>query len=298
MKQDYHQLLKPDVINSVSGLALIARVIVDGYLAGMNSSRRIGYGMEFNQYKHYEPGDDLRLLDWKMLARSGKHYIKKSEIETNVSVKFVIDSSKSMQHEEGAIRKIDFVKVMVAALAYLSNSQGDEIGLFSMNNLNIESLYPGGSKQHFNYFLHKLIAIEAEGTQADHRLALQHLHTRKQKELIIFISDMYETNRELSTVLKGLKTPKNEVIVFHVMGKNELDFNYKGSLTFEDLETGESIKIDAGEARSSYMEALASMEESLRAELLANDITYQLINLNTPAGTVLQSFLKKRNNMS
>lgn len=90
MKQDYQQLLRPEVINSVSGLALIAKVVVEGYLSGLNHSRRVGPGMEFSQYRGYEPGDDMRLLDWKMLARSGRYYIKQSEVETNIAVKFIL----------------------------------------------------------------------------------------------------------------------------------------------------------------------------------------------------------------
>ena len=142
MKQDYRQLLKPEIINSVSGLALIARVTVDGYLSGLNHSRRLGPGMEFSQYRGYEPGDDMRLLDWKMLARSGRYYIKQSEVETNVSVKFILDSSKSMQHEEDGITKMDYVRVLVASLAWLAQGQGDAIGLFALNDQKLHALYP------------------------------------------------------------------------------------------------------------------------------------------------------------
>ncbi len=119
MQDDYRELLKPEVINSVSGLSLISRVIVDGYLSGLNRSRRVGAGLEFSQYRGYEPGDDLRLLDWKMLARSGRYYIKQSEIDTHITVKFIVDSSKSMLHQEGDISKMEFANVLVASLAHL-----------------------------------------------------------------------------------------------------------------------------------------------------------------------------------
>ena len=109
MDKDYRQLFKPGIINSISGLSLIARVIVDGYLSGLNKSRRVGVGHEFSQYRGYEPGDDLRLLDWKMFARSGRYYIKQSEIDTHISVKFVIDASKSMLYAEDGVSKLDYV---------------------------------------------------------------------------------------------------------------------------------------------------------------------------------------------
>lgn len=152
MKQDYKQLLKPEIINTVSGLALIARVTVDGYLSGLNHSRRVGPGMEFSQYRGYEPGDDLRLLDWKMLARSGRYYIKQSEVETNIAVKFILDSSKSMLHEENGLTKMDYVRVLVASLAYLSQNQGDAVGLFVLNDRHLHSLYPRVQKSSLTDF--------------------------------------------------------------------------------------------------------------------------------------------------
>ena len=115
-------------------MALISRVIVDGYLNGLNHSRRVGAGMEFSQFRGYEPGDDLRLLDWKMLARSGRYYIKQSEIETNISIKFILDTSNSMLHKENDLSKMEFAKVLIASLAYLSQNQGDAIGLFALND--------------------------------------------------------------------------------------------------------------------------------------------------------------------
>ena len=120
MKQDYRQLLEPKIINSISGLSLIAKVIVDGYLSGLNQSRRVGAGLEFSQYRGYEPGDDMRLLDWKMLARSGRYYIKQSEVETHISVKFIVDASKSMLHAEEGLSKMNYIKVLVASLAQFS----------------------------------------------------------------------------------------------------------------------------------------------------------------------------------
>jgi len=125
VRQQYHQLLKPELIKTVSGLSLISRVLVDGYLSGLNHSRQVGSGMEFNQFRNYEPGDDLRLLDWKMLARSGRYYIKQSEVESNISIKFILDASRSMLHKEDELSKMDYARVLIASLGYLSQKQGD-----------------------------------------------------------------------------------------------------------------------------------------------------------------------------
>ena len=294
MKQDYHDLLKPGIINSLSGLALIARVVVDGYLSGLNHSRRLGPGMEFSQYRGYEPGDDMRLLDWKMLARSGRYYIKQSEVESNIAVKFILDSSKSMLHEEDGLTKMDHVRVLVASLAYFAQNQGDAVGLFALNDRNLHSLYPRVQKQHFNRLLLELINIQNEGKWPTNPMAGEKLHDRRHKELIFFITDMYENTSEITDHVTKLKTPRNEVVLLHVMGKKELEFNYKGTVTFEDLETGNRLKVNAIEARRNYLEIIHSMIETTKSKLLANGIGYHLFRLDEPIGEALQILLKKR----
>lgn len=297
MKQDYHQLLKPEIINSVSGLALISRIIVDGYLSGLNHSRRVGSGMEFSQYRGYEPGDDLRLLDWKMLARSGRYYIKQSEVETNISVKFILDSSKSMLHEEQGLAKMDFVRVLVASLAYLSQKQGDAQGLFALNEHKLHSIYPKVQKQHYNRLLLELIQIKNQGKWPKNAISLEKLHDRRHKELIFFITDLYEQTDELTSLIKSLKTSRNEVVVFQIMGKSELDFGYSGTVTFEDLESGAKLKVSAKKARQQYVQSLNSWMGHTKQMLLGNGIGYHLFQMDEPISEALQVFLKKRNNL-
>ena len=294
MAVTYQQLLKPENINTVSGLALISRVIVDGYLNGLNHSRRVGSGMEFSQYRAYEKGDDLRLLDWKMLARSGRHYIKQSEIETNISVKFILDASKSMLHQERSLSKFDYAKVIIAALSYLAQKQGDALGLFALNDGTLHSVYPKIQKQHFNRLLLKLIEIRAEGSWPENIDAYKDLHDRAHKELIIFVTDLYESNDELINAIKRLKTRRNEVIVLHLMEHDELEFSHQKSLTFEDLETGNRVKVEPQEIKSNYLQQLEAHIKAKKDFLLDNDISYQLFKLNQPIAETITQFLNKR----
>lgn len=297
MKQDYHQLLKPQIINSVSGLALIARVIVDGYLSGLNQSRRIGAGLEFSQYRGYEPGDDMRLLDWKMLARSGRYYIKQSEVETHITVKFILDSSGSMLHEENGMSKIDYVRVLVASLAYIAQKQGDAIGLYTINDRSFQSLDPRVHKQHYNRFLYELINIRNEGKWPGNPENLHKLNDRSRKQLIFFITDLYEDNQELTAWIKRLKTARNEVVVLHIMGKNELEFAYKGSVVFEDLETRQRLRVDTKEAKRHYLKSLDQMVARVKDNLLSKGISYHMFRLDDPIEDALQSYLKQRRNL-
>ncbi len=294
MRLNYQDLLKPDILNSIKGLELIAKVIVDGYLAGLNHSTRVGSGMEFSQYRSYEPGDDLRLLDWKMLARSERYYIKQSEIDTNISVKFIIDASKSMLHEEDGLTKMDFVRVLVASLAYLAQHQGDAIGLFALNDAEFYSVYPRVVKQHFNRFLHQLVEINNRGRWPSDPTSTEKLHDRKHKELIVVISDMYEHSKELSSFIERLKTKRNEVVVFHILSPNEKTLDYQGSYTFEDLETGEQMKLDANDVRKNYLYRFEKHLNQLKTDMFEQGVGYQQFFTNEHIGEALQWFIQKR----
>ncbi|WP_299125280.1 DUF58 domain-containing protein [uncultured Tenacibaculum sp.] len=297
MKQDYHQLLKPEIIHTVSGLSLVAKIIVEGYLNGINHSTRIGYGMEFSQYRPYEIGDDLRLLDWKMAARSGRYYIKQSEIETNVSVKFILDASKSMLHKEDELNKMDYAKILIASLSYLAKKQGDAVGLFALNEDELVSLQPKIQKQYFNRLLSELIAIQPEGKWPVDTINSDKLHDRAHKELVFFVTDLYEHEKELTQFIKRLKTTKNEVVVLHLLGKNELDFDYKGVLTFEDLETGVQLKVDAKEAKKAYLEKSKIAIEKTKNFLFQNNINYHLFQLDAPINEAIKFYIDKRTKM-
>lgn len=294
MKQDYRQLLQPKIINTVSGLALIARVIVDGYLSGAHQSKRVGPGLEFSQYRGYQPGDDMRLLDWKMLARSGRFYIKESEIDTQVAVKFIVDASASMMYEEEGLSKIDFVRILVASLAHLSHNQGDATGLFSLNNTNLQALHPTAHKQHYNRLLHELLKIKGSGNWPENRTTVSKIHQRGQKELLFVLTDMFEHKEELTKWIQSLKTSKNEVIVLQILGKNELEFNYTGALVFEDLETGKRVKVNAKNAKEHYLEEIQTALLRTKDFFLSNGIGYEVFRLDSPIEEALQLFLKKR----
>jgi uncharacterized protein (DUF58 family) len=187
--KQFKELLKPEILNSVSGLELIARIIVEGFMSGSNKSQTIGAGQEFSQYRNYEPGDDLRQLDWKMYARSERYFIKQAEIETNITVKFMIDASHSMSYSEDKLSKLQYAKVLTAALAYLARKQSDTFGLFTVNNKSIHVVQPRFEQQQFMRFLNELILVKSEGTWKQGS-DVEHLFDRHGKEMIIFSSDL------------------------------------------------------------------------------------------------------------
>ncbi|WP_299800211.1 DUF58 domain-containing protein [uncultured Maribacter sp.] len=293
-KQDYHDLLKPEVINTVEGLSLISRIVVEGFTSGLNRSTSVGPGMEFSQYRGYQPGDDLRLLDWKMLARSGRYYIKQSEIESQVIIKFIVDASASMLHKEKDLSKVDFVRVLVATLAYMAHKQGDSVGLFALNDSDVVSIYPKADKKHYNRLLLELINLSNSGKWPETHISNKRIPNRGGKELIFFLTDMYETGAEISKFIKGLKSARNEVVVLQIMGSAEMDFNYGPNITFEDWETGARVKVDTEKAKTEYLAALESRLNKVKDELLSNGIDHHVFRMDAHLGEALQLFLKQR----
>ncbi len=191
-------LLHPKTLMAIKDLSLAAKKTVDGFMSGINKSNVKGAGLEFSQYRSYQPGDDLRWLDWKMYARSDRYYIRESEMETSISVRFLIDASRSMLHEDNGISKIDYTRYMAAALGYLAHSQGDAIGLYVFSEGELFSLASRKDAQHLTRFYYQLEHIQPAGkfTEPVH---YKHIFAGEQKrELLVFITDMYEQDKEIT----------------------------------------------------------------------------------------------------
>ena len=293
MNAQIKDLLKPETLNTVNGLELVARIIVEGFMSGSNKSQSVGAGQEFSQYRSYQPGDDLRQLDWKMFARSERYYIKQSEIETNITVKFMLDASHSMAYAEDGLSKFQYAKVMIAALAYLARKQSDTFGLYVVNDQNISTIEPRFETQQFMRFLNQLIEVKSESTWKKGN-GLEHIYAHHGKELIIFITDLYDDEQDLQKFISRLKTPRNEVIVFHLVGKKELDLAYEGAFTFEDLETGQRIKVDTRTQQTDYTSMINAWINASRNWMLEKQISYQLTSMDEPVDKMLRNFLTIR----
>lgn len=293
MKQDINDLLKPELLNTVNGLELVARIIVEGFMSGSNRSQSIGVGYEFSQYRSYEPGDDLRLLDWKMYGRSERYYIKQSEIETNITVKFILDASKSMEYKERGISKLQYAKVMAAALAYLARKQSDTFGLYIVNELGLKIIEPRFEQQQFMRFLNELIATKGDGTWSKGK-DIDALHHHAGKEVIVFFTDLYDQGKDLHQFITNLKTSRNEVIVFQIMGYDELNLETEGVFTFEDLETGDRLKVDTVAQKKAYKNRVDNWIQQSKSWMLEKQIDYLLVKLNQPVESVIAKFLNSR----
>jgi uncharacterized protein (DUF58 family) len=289
------KLLNPQTIMAIKDLSLAAKTVIDGFMTGINKSSIKGPGMEFSQYRSYQAGDDLRWLDWKMYGRSDRYYIRESETETNISVRLLIDASGSMNHEDAGIKKIDYARYTAAALAYLAHLQSDAIGLYLFRDGDLISLAAKQDFQHLSRIFYQLENLDATGsfTTANH---FNDIYTRSQKrELLIFITDFYQEDGEIIKLLDTMIALKNEVVVFHLMGRNELEMNFKGYSTLEDLETGETVPFNSASTEKRYKENLENYLSEVKSQLLERNISYRRISTDEPLDTALREFLKQRN---
>ncbi|WGQ10376.1 DUF58 domain-containing protein [Pedobacter gandavensis] len=291
------KLLDPKVMMAIKELSLSAKMTIDGFMSGIHKSTVKGPGLEFSQYRSYQPGDDLRSLDWKMFARSDRYYIRESEVETNISIRLLIDASASMNHQDGANTKMDYARYLAASLAYLGNLQGDAIGLYVFKDAGIFSMVAKQDFQHLARLFYQLEQVKPEGTFTK-PINYKELYAGAQKrELLIFITDLYEVNQEIFDLLDTLNTLKHEVLVFHLMSGNEMKLDFKGYTTFEDLETGKTIQIDQETARAAYQENMARYLEQTRTKMLDRRIAYRLIQTDQPLDQALRDFLNQRNKL-
>lgn len=293
--QSIRDLLQPEIIQSLSGLELLSRKVLGAFLSGANRSIRLGMGPEFRQYRSYQVGDDLRQLDWKMYARSDRFYIREAEIDSHIGLRFVIDTSASMQHEDGnGLSKLDYARLMVASLGRLAYVQGDQIALLGLNNQMVQFTPMENKVGHFQRFLQYLLDLKAEG-----RLPLyssRHTVPENQGRRLMYLvfSDWYEHEGELGQFLREWHSKGHEVMAFHLMASNEMELNYPGFQTFEDLETGERVQVDTKRFRKAYQANLDGQLGQIRDNLLREGISYEAFSSWVSLGRVLSNFLKQR----
>jgi uncharacterized protein (DUF58 family) len=287
MIPDHHILM------AIKDLSLAARRTVDGFMTGINKSKVRGPGLEFSQYRSYQPGDDLRWLDWKRYARTDRYYIRESEVETSIGIRFLIDASLSMNHLDGAYKKIDYARYLAAALGWLAHGQGDAVGLYVLRDGTVHALPARRDAQHLARFMHQLEELRPGG-KIGQPIHYKHMFLSEQKrELLIFITDLYERNGEVSGLLDLLGSLRHEIIVFHIMGRNELEKDFGSYSEVEDLETGERVAVKPG-TDAGYAERIGSWLAGVRLQLLDKQIAYQLMRMDQPVDQALRDFLKLR----
>jgi uncharacterized protein (DUF58 family) len=288
------QFLDPAVVARLGTLELKARTVVEGFLSGLHRSPFKGFSVEFAEYRQYMPGDDLSTIDWKVYARSDRHYVKKYEDETNLDCHLMIDVSGSMAYGSRGITKFEYAACLAASLAYLMNRQRDAVGLTAFDDRIVGTLPASARAGHLRSILLTLdrlkIGRETNVSKPLHQLA----DSLSKRGMVVLISDLLDDPEQVIRGLKHFQFRGTDVIVFHVLDPDELEFPFERPTRFEDLETEEEVMAVPSVVRSHYLQAMGDFIERYRRELGGAGIDYQLLDTKQPLELALLAYLSTR----
>jgi len=287
--------LDPAVVARLGTLELKARTIVEGFLSGLHRSPFKGFSVEFAEYRQYIPGDDLSTIDWKVYARSDRHYVKKFEEETNLDCHLLLDVSESMSYgSHHGLSKFEYGACLAASLGYLMNRQRDAVGLTAFAE-DVVAMLPASSRSgHLRSLLVMLERLRT-GRRTNVAKPLHQLADSLTKRcLVVLISDLLDDPAQIVRGLKHFQFRGTDVIVFHVLDPDEIDFPFERTTRFEDLETSEEIMAVPGAVRDHYKREMEQLIERYRRDLGAIGIDYQLLNTKHPLELALLSYLSTR----
>jgi len=276
----------------LNNLQLAGKLVSDELLLGIHASKRSGSGTEFEQYRHYEPGDDPRRIDWKLFARTDKHLVRESATESNLQIRFLLDLSGSMNYNEKGVSRLEYAKVLLASLAYLGYRQNDQMSLYTLQNGALQALVPAG-KQAFQRILFALQKAEATGQWLPNHMRFPEFQ-QKQKELLVMVSDLLQVNNEWFDLIKTVASSRREIVIFQLLGDQETDFNLSGFYRFKDLETGREVEVQAETIQESFRQSVSDYFRKLEEELRLPHVHLIRVKLSEPIAGALKNFLSRR----
>ncbi len=293
------RFLDPRTLSSLSSMEMRARIVVEGFVSGLHKSPYRGFGVEFVEYRQYTPGDDIRHVDWKAVARSDRYYVKEYEDETNLQCVILLDRSASMGYggqdeATNALDKLEYGSYLAASLAYLILRQGDGVGLVTFDQA-VHNYLPPSSKNTQWLAIHSTLdELRAdEGTDMGrplHELA----ESMPRRGLVILISDLIDDVEQMMNALMHFRFKGHEVLVFHIVDREELTFPFSETARFDDPETGERITVAPSAIRAEYLAAVEEFMESIRTGCAKIQVDYERMETDRPLDFALFSYLSRR----
>jgi uncharacterized protein (DUF58 family) len=284
-------LLDPEAISKAEALGLHARYVVEGYMAGEHKSPYRGFAVEFAQHREYSHGDDTRHLDWKVLGRTDRYYIKQYEQETNYVANVLLDGSESMKYGSGKLTKLQYGKMLAACLAYLILHQRDAVAVGLFDTTMRDYSPRTDSKATIHTLMARLAAFEPKEQTNIATVLHDMARQTRRKGIVIVISDFFDDEQAVLDGIQHLRFGGNEVIVFHVMDPYELEFPFMGLVEFEGLEQVPKILTRPSEIRRSYLREVEAFRLRLRNGAEKNNCHYILVNTSQPLHEVLTAYL-------
>ena len=290
------RFLDPEVLARIDRLDLLARTVVEGFINGMHRSPYLGFSMDFAEHREYMPGDDIRRIDWKVFARSDCFYVKEFEAESNANFISVVDVSRSMNFGSNGVTKFDYARYLSACLTYFASKQRDRVGFASFDNDIVDYVPP--SAKHLDTILHIIDTLEIGGRSEYLKPLLKLTEAAKRRGIMVLISDFYEKPRAVVDAINNLRYRGHDVIVYQVLDRAEIEFDFEESATYEDLETGESVPVVPSRMRAQYKQMMAEHLEEISSLMIKNQIDYGLIRTDEPLDESLFRYLLAREKMA
>ncbi len=298
-------LLSPEALQQIKRLDLRARMVVRGFLQGLHSSPFQGFSVQFSEHRRYNRGDDPKLIDWLVYAKTDKYFVKRFESETNLVGFLVIDLSASMGFTESqSMTKFEYVTCLAAALTYLMIMQQDPVGLITFDEKVHASLPARSRRGHLGDVMAQLSKLTPRGSTDVPAALTQVAAMLKHNSLVILLSDLWpdddeqkdwnEQIAETISSLARLKHAGHDVIVFHVLDAAEVHFPYDGPVQFTDAESGRSVSVDATGFREDYLAALQEFRDAYREGCNQLQIDYVPLDTSMPFDTALTEYLMQR----
>lgn len=288
------QFLDPKVLARIDNLELLARTVVDGFLNGLHRAPYLGLSMDFAEHRPYVPGDDTRHLDWRLYARTDRHYVKQYEAETNANVMVLLDVSASMSYgsDPEGVTKLDYGRFLAACLLHFSRGQRDRVGLATFDD-DIREFVPP-SARNLDLSLHVLARAEA-GRPGDLYPALLKAAERVgRRGMVIVISDFYQEIDDAMAALRLLRGRGHDLLVFRVMDPTELAFSFEDPTNVEDLETGEQIPVVPKKLKEGYDALVAAHVAALEERCTGERMDHVLLDTSKPLDLALFRYLTIR----
>jgi uncharacterized protein (DUF58 family) len=294
MAENYRKYLDPEVLKAISGLELKARLIVEGFVAGMHRSPFHGFSVEFAEHREYVPGDDVRFVDWKVYGKSDRYYIKQYEEETNLRCWLFVDVSESMEYGSGAMSKIEYARHMAAALAYLTVHQRDAVGLCLFDDELRDVIPPASSAGHLRSLIHQLAEAEVRGRTGVGAAVNHAAEQIGRRSVVILISDLLDSADSVLEAVRKLRHRKHEVILFHLLDHFERTFPFERTTRFEGLEDMPQVMADPAALRTQYLKELDTFARTLRRGCLGSGADFVEIDTTTTLDVALSTYLASR----
>ncbi len=287
--------LDPITLDRIKRMDVRARLVVEGFMTGQHRSPYHGFAVEFATHREYAPGDDLRHIDWKVWSKTDRLYIKEYEAETNLKCTLLVDSSKSMRYgEKSGWSKFDYAATAAASLAYLLQQQQDAVGLVMFSNKIEQTLRPSTHPSHLKLMLHELERVQPERTTDINDVFLALANQIRQRGIIALFSDLFLDPKVLGATLNQFRLRRHEVIVFHIMHHDELEFPFADNTLFRGLEVDVQLQTEPRALRRSYLEAVERYMAQVRRVCATSGIDHVLVDTSKPLDGVLSSYLSFR----